>query len=136
SGHGKTGVGLSHAQFVQQANAICARLNSQIRVLPAPTNPAKIGPYLNKALPLEEAALTKLEKLSAPPRDKAGYKRFLALARRETNFARTQLLPAVKAPSNSKRLQFALGRLGAMDKRANTLANRIGLTVCGQASSS
>ena len=131
---GSSGSRLSHAQLVQRANAICQKFNQQLKALPQPTDPLKIGAYIKKAVPLEQVALTSLRKLNPSKRDEGDYKLFVSQVQRETTIAQTELVPATQAPTNPKHVRFILSKLAAMDKRGNALANKLGLTVCGQAS--
>ena len=131
---GGGGGNLSHAQLVQRANAICRHFNRQLNALPQPTNPLEIGAFIKKAVPLQQDALVKLKKLKPPKEDETNYNQFVAQVQRETTLAQDELVPATQAPTNPKHVQFILGKLAAMDKQGNALANRIGLSVCGRAS--
>jgi hypothetical protein len=132
---GGSGGRLSHAQLVQRANAICQKFNQQLKALPQPTNPLEIGAYIKKAVPLEQVALTSLRKLKPSKSDEADYKLFVAQVQRETTLAQDELVPATQAPSNPRRVRFILTKLAAMDRQGNALANKLGLTVCGQSAS-
>jgi hypothetical protein len=132
---GGSGGRLSHPQLVQRGNSICQRFNQQLKALPQPTNPLEIGAYIKKAVPLEQDALTKLRKLKPSKSDEADYKLFVAQVQRETTLAQDELVPATQAPSHPTHVRFILTKLAAMDRRGNALANKLGLTVCGQSAS-
>ncbi len=123
---------LSHAQLVQRADSICAKFNQQLRSLPQPTNPLEIGAFIKKAVPLERGALQSLKSLKPSSADKADYEQFVAQVQRETTLAQNELVPATQSPTNPKHVRFILAKLTAMDKEGNAIANKIGLTVCGQ----
>jgi hypothetical protein len=126
---------LSHAELVQRANAICQKFNQQLQALPQPSNPLEIGAYIKKAVPLEQDALTKLKKLKPSKNDEKDYQQFVAQVQRETTLAQNELVPATQAPTNPKHVRFILGKLSAMDKTGNAIANKLGLTTCGQSAS-
>jgi hypothetical protein len=132
---GGSGGRLSHAQLVERANAICQRFNQQLKALPQPTNPLEIGAYIRKAVPLEQVAFTSLRKLKPPKSDEGTYKLFIAQVQRETTLAQDELVPATQAPTNPGNVRSILTKLSAMDRRGNALANKLGLTVCGQSAS-
>jgi hypothetical protein len=126
---------LSHAQLVQRANSICQNFNQQLRALPQPTNPLEIGRYVKRAVPLEQNALTKLKKLKPSKGDESDYTQFVAQVQRETTLAQNELVPATQAPTNPKHVRFILGKLAAMDKTGNAIANKLGLSTCAQSAS-
>jgi hypothetical protein len=132
---GSGGGSLSHAELIRRANAICAKFNQQLKALPQPKNPLEIGAYVEKAVPLEQVALRSLRNLRPPKSDESTYTLFVAQIQHETTLAQNELVPAAQAPTNPKRVRFILTKLAAMDKQANTLANSLGLTVCGRSAS-
>src|SRR4029077_6121298 len=73
---------LSHSDFVKRADAVCSAYTSQTTGLSQPPSYTKIVEYVNKTLPLYDAALRKLEALKPPPSDATAVRAWLAADRR------------------------------------------------------
>lgn len=57
---------LSQADFIKQADAICARTDKALKAVPQPTKPEEIGPYAAKAAPIARKGVDDLRELEAP----------------------------------------------------------------------
>lgn len=66
SGCGGGGGQLSAAEYREQANAICAKANDDLRALPAPQSPDELTDYVDDARPIIEEAVSDLEDLEPP----------------------------------------------------------------------
>ena len=82
--------GLSKADYVAQANEICAEADDKTDAIATPTQPADIAPYLEKGVEIQEEALDKLEALEPPADDADRIQKELITPYRE-------LVKAVKA---------------------------------------
>ena len=67
---------------MKQADAICAAYTSETKAVDRPRSYAQIVAYVQKTLPLYEAALRRLEALQPPSRDAQAVRRWLAADRR------------------------------------------------------
>lgn len=124
---------LSHAEFVQQGNAICTDYYKKLKALPQVSSPDQLVGFIDMAQGYTNAAIDDLDKLQPPTGDEASFDAFLAQARDEVKLE-DELRAAAKAKDNAE-LQ-AVGKRGdAMDKRANALAAKAGLDVCARPSS-
>ncbi len=74
--------GLSHGAFVKRADAVCSAYAAGAQPLPKPTRYAQVVAYVDRNLPLYEAALRKLEALKPPAQDRAAVQQWLAADRR------------------------------------------------------
>lgn len=62
---------LSKADYLKQADAICAKFDRQLKEIKAPTKAEEIGPYARKATPIARRGVEELRKLKAPDDFKA-----------------------------------------------------------------
>ena len=76
------GSGLSHSDFVTRADAVCTAYTSQTKGALRPRTYTQIVKYVDRSLPIYEAALRKLEALKPPARDAASVHAWLAADRR------------------------------------------------------
>jgi hypothetical protein len=63
--------GLSKSAYVQKAEALCAKANTDIDALTTPTDPAGLPAYVQSVVDIAANATTALGKLDAPSKDKA-----------------------------------------------------------------
>jgi hypothetical protein len=66
--------GLSRAEYVSQAEAICTRINKEVDKLSAPTTPQALQTFVEKSLQLAEDGTGELKALDAPEADRADLK--------------------------------------------------------------
>jgi len=69
----QTTAALSADQFRQQADAICADIDTKVDALGEPTSEADIVSYLEKGLAVQNEQLTRLRALTPPADLKAAY---------------------------------------------------------------
>ena len=69
---------LSHDDFVKRADAVCTAFRAAAGPIVRPTKYAEIVTYVNKTLPLYEAARRKLAALAPPSGDAAPVRTWLA----------------------------------------------------------
>jgi hypothetical protein len=124
------GGGLSHADYVRKADAICTAYAKATKAEVQPRKYAQIVAWVGATLPLYEAALRKLEALDPPSRDKEAVRSWLAADRRVAravhdlgDAAERRDFPSVTTAAS--RAQLA----GSESRRA---AAALGLQVCGQ----
>jgi hypothetical protein len=122
--------GLTKAEFVKQANAICARGNAESEAvgkqLPKNATPKQIADlFAEKAIPLANKEFDDLAALKPPKEDRDTVKRIIAEARSATEALAKQL-----KDDPEKALSSTLDPY----KKANDDAKAYGLTVCASSS--
>lgn len=120
--------GLSKADFVTQANAICTQANQDTEAyakeLPKNPTPAVVAKVEKKAIPVLNHELDEIGALKPPKADRARVKAILDEARAEAKTFATQLDADPKA---------ALSGPDPL-KKSEDDAKAYGLTVCGSSS--
>lgn len=122
--------GLSHGAFVKHADAVCAAYASGASTLPKPSRYAQVAAYVDRNLPLYEAALQKLEALKPPAQDKAAVAQWLAADRRVASALHALGQAALR--NNLPAVQTAAEEVRAAGLASSEAADTIGLTVCGR----
>jgi hypothetical protein len=119
---------LSHSDYVERANAICAQYNATVKKLGRPPTVTAIERYARRTGRLYRAALAQLEELQPPKEDELTVADWLARDRRIAEdiaaieaAARTRNIPAVRA---------ATARAASDDRLSDSLAKLLGLTKC------
>jgi hypothetical protein len=109
---------------------VCSAYTSQTKALPQPRSYTKIVQYVNKTLPIYEAALRKLEALKPPSSDATAVKAWLSADRRVAkairdlgDAARRRDFPSVTAAASEAQLA------GSQSRQA---AAALGMHVCAQ----
>lgn len=126
---------LTRVEYVRRANAVCSHAGQAVKDLQVPR--AADGDALVSAsaavVAIQRRALERLRGISAPAADRAAMTRWLALVDQTLG----QSDASVRA-QRSGDVQAALAANAngeALDRRADDLARRYGLTSCVQASS-
>jgi hypothetical protein len=121
---------VSHSDFVKRADAVCSAYTSQTKASLRPRTYTAIVQYVEKTLPVYEAALRRLEALKRPKSDAAAIQAWLAADRRVAKAvrdlgegARRRDFPSVTAAAG--RAQIA----GSDSRRA---AASLGMHVCAR----
>lgn len=68
------GGGLSKADYIAKAEALCAKANADVKKLTFPTAQEGIGPYVGQIIVVAQAATDGLKALEPPKADKAALK--------------------------------------------------------------
>ena len=63
--------GLSKAEYLSKAEAICAKANADVKAIPLPTTPSAIPTYVTKLVTLAESVRDQMKALDAPDADEA-----------------------------------------------------------------
>jgi hypothetical protein len=127
---GSGGERLSRDTYVARADAICADVAAQREVLPAPTSIAEIPGYVDKALPIIDAALVKLRALRPPLEMQQSVTAWLDTTA-QTLAVLADLRRAAQDgnPAGDKVRAFA-AKAKTLNDRRGALARSIGLTSC------
>jgi hypothetical protein len=134
----RTEPGLTRAQFIARADAICqlegeklAYIEHRAAALAGASIASfrSVAPLIRKAVAVHEAANAKLESLPEPPRDTATIGRWLTARTVAATVASDSAeAPAGQDLSAARDVQRELGRVTA---RARDLARGYGFKVCG-----
>ena len=73
---------LSHDEFQKRADAVCSAYQGQVKLLTQPASYDAVIAYVEKTLPLYEAALKQLAALKPPAADEAAVQAWLASGRK------------------------------------------------------
>jgi len=119
---------------VKRADAVCSAYAAGAQPLPKPTRYTQVAAYVDRNLPLYEAALRKLEALKPPAQDRADVQQWLSADRRVAAALRALGVAALRHsyPAVTAAIE-ALQSAGLASSRA---ADTVGFRVCGRSSPS
>lgn len=131
-GGGGGGGTLPKAEFIAQADKICADLDKQTEALGEPTSPEEISDFIGKGLEITRPALEDLRALEArAPEDvKADYAKAMDLLDEQTGL----IEQAQAAGSDQAKVQEIFAKIEPIEKESDALAQKIGLKECGNES--
>jgi hypothetical protein len=121
---------LSHAKFVERANAICGEYRTRVGRVPLEHSVSGYERYAQQALPLYRAALKQLEQLGPPSEDQALVT--IWLARDRAIAADIAHIAAAAQARDVAKLNAAVAKARADGRRSADLALQLGLTECAQ----
>ena len=120
---------LSRSEFVQRADAICAKYQRRSAAIPRPRTIADVPSFIDRGIPLAKDELAELDALRPPKEDEAEVDRMLAEVR--TTIAELERLRRIAASRDRLATEAAAARVEASGERAAELAGRYGLDECG-----
>ena len=127
-GSSSSSSGVSHAQFVAQARAICATYQKRIALLKGATTLPQVAQQGRRAIALEAAELGRLGALTPPDADRAAFGRLLdSLA---TGIATARDLVAAADAGNTAKVASDAATLRAQLAATNRLAAPFHLALC------
>jgi hypothetical protein len=120
--------GLSHDEFVRQADAVCAAYDAKVAVLARPSSYDDVIAYVERTLPLYVAALDKLRALRPPAADKRAVKAWLGANAKVAVAVRTLGEAAMRHdPAATNDASAAVQQASLASRKA---AATLGLKVC------
>jgi hypothetical protein len=124
---------VSREDYVARADGVCGTYQVRLSRIPRPltSEPAELGTYLERALPVAREQYAELEKLETPGgEDGERVDRLLAALDQELELNEA----ARKAASDGDRaaLDSALQESGAVSAEAGQLAEQLGFVVCAR----
>jgi hypothetical protein len=126
---GFSGTALTEEEFVDQGNAICADVNSQIEALQAPSNDLQsVAAYADEGLAIVEPALDQFRALVPPEDIQDDWDAYLDSAEEQIDLTK-QLQVAAEA-GDTQEAQSILQDLNELDN--NGQARELGLTECAK----
>ena len=128
SGGGSSSSGVSRAQFVAQARAICATYQTRIALLKGATTLPQVAQQGRRAIALEAAELKQLRALTPPDADRAAFGRLLDSL--GTGIATARDLVAAADAGNTAKVASDAATLRAQLAATNRLAAPFHLALC------
>ena len=120
------------AEFVKQADAICARYERQISLIPQPrTFLRDFAVYMRRTVPIARQQNRELRRLQPPEDDAAEYRRMLALLDEQLDIAAQAGELAFRG--NESAAQAALQESFGPAGEASRIAEEIGFFSCARA---
>lgn len=120
---------LSRAEFLRQADAICANYERRLDAIEEPRALRDVPRFIERGVPLARKELAELEKLRPPAEDEAKVERLLAQVRK--TISELEHLGEAAAARDRAAAQAAAARVEEASDRAAKLAQRYGLDECG-----
>jgi len=127
-GGGSSSSGVSHAQFVAQARAICATYQKRIALLKGAATLPQVAQQGRRAIALEAAELKRLRALTPPDADRAAFGRLLDSL--GTGIATARDLVAAADKGNAATVAADAATLRAQLAATNRLAAPFHLALC------
>ena len=127
-GGGGSSSGVSHAQFVAQARAICATYQKRIALLKGATTLPQVAQQGRRAVALEAAELKRLRALTPPDADRAAFGRLLDSL--GTGIATARDLVAAADAGKTAKVASDAATLRAQLAATNRLAAPFHLALC------
>ena len=118
---------------MHRADAVCSAYAAGAQPLPKATKYAQVTAYVDRNLPLYEAALRKLEALKPPAQDAAGVRQWLAADRRVA--AALRALGEAALRHDYPGVTAAVETLQSAGLASSQAADAVGLQVCGRSDS-
>lgn len=115
---------------MHRADAVCSAYAAGAQPLPKATKYAQVTAYVDRNLPLYEAALRKLEALKPPAQDSVAVRQWLAADRRVAAALRALGVAALR--HNYPAVTTAIEAVQSAGLASSQAADTIGLTVCGR----
>jgi hypothetical protein len=127
------GGGLSKADYVVRANAICREAAKQITALDAPgqTNVAQLPRVAVEVVAVQRKALDRLKAIKAPKEDRSQIAKWIALV--DQTIDQAEASAESQRSGDITRAMAANVNGAALDKRADQLARAYGLRRCVRA---
>jgi hypothetical protein len=120
--------GRAKAEWIAGADAICARVNSEIDALGEADTLAEIAEYAASVRPIAERQLTDLANLEAPKEDREAIQAMLALVAQGVE--KTGQIEAAARRGDAEATFVLVDEIESLTKRANALAREYGLADC------
>jgi hypothetical protein len=121
---------LSRADFAAKADSICRTYNRQSQAIERPTSLAELATAVDKLVPLLDQSIKKLQELQPPKEEQADVDQWIAGVQRLEDDLRSVQDKAAK--KDEQGVQAAIQAGDEHNKRSNTIASKLGMTVCSK----
>jgi len=129
AGCGAGNPGLPKAEWIAQADKICANARDDIAALPTPGTLAEVGVYAAKTRKIAEREFAELRNLNAPRADQDTITKLLQFV--EDGIHATARVEEAAKKGNAEAATSAIDEVNGLTDQANALARAYGLQVCG-----
>lgn len=126
---GDGGERLSEADWIAQADAVCAEAQAELDALPEPTTPAELTELAEEAVTIAEEQLSRLRELRPPEAAEDDYTEMLDLTARQIEL--TGEIAEAAAARDQARVEELIEQGEEVDDEADALAAEYGFQVCG-----
>ena len=120
---------LTKAEYVRQADAICAKYERRLEALREPRTLRDVPAFIERGVPLAKRELAEFEELRPPEGDQAEVERLLTQV--EETIAELERLGEAAAARDRAAAQTAAARVEEAGAEAAKLARSYGLDECG-----
>lgn len=121
---------LSQAEYVKQADAICARYEKRLAALPQPESTADVKTLVDKGLPIAREGNTELKELKPPEDLEAKVDQWHE--RNDRNLELIEDLGQAAEDGDEERIQTLASEAEENEGEADRLASEIGLKDCAE----
>jgi hypothetical protein len=126
---GDEGERLSEADWIAQADSICAEAQDELDALPEPANAAELAEQAEAAVEIAERQLARLRDLRPPEAAEADFGSMLDLTERQIEI--TGEIAEAAAARDQAAVQELVAEGESVDDRADELAAGYGFDSCG-----
>jgi hypothetical protein len=121
---------LSHAEYLKQADAICAKYEKRLHALPDPETTKDLKALVDKGLPIAREGNAELKDLKPPEDLKAKVDEWHK--RNERNLELIENLGKAADEGGEERIQSLASEADKNEQEADRLAREMGLTDCAE----
>lgn len=119
---------LSQAELVKRADAVCRKMQDQLRKIPPPQSLAELEKAVDKQVEASDAALGELKTLTPPNDLEQSFNSWTAkLATINEKIAKVR---DAAASGSETKVNEVTASMGDINTEAGVLAKKLGLTVC------
>ncbi len=129
TGCGAGSPGLPKAEWIAQADKICANARDDIAALTRPDTLAEVGAYATKTRKITERELAQLRNLNAPRADRDTVTKMLQFV--EDGIHATERVEKAAKKGDAGAATSAIDEINRLTDQADALARAYGLQVCG-----
>ncbi len=131
-GGGDNGDSLSNAEYIEQADAICAAFERQLDAIDEPTSDAGFVPFLRAVLPIIRAQIDELRALNPPADIEGQVNEALDLLDEQAEISEEAINRVEDGGEDAEAVAADVGpRLQTVNDEAEQIADDIGLQECG-----
>ena len=117
--------------FIEQANALCAKMNAQLRRLSQPTSLEEIPGYVRTTMQITKRTVHEIKQLDIPKEDRALLNKMFAAVDRGVQLSE-EITAAALPGGDPTTIQGYAERMQDIGQKANGLALKYGLVTCAE----
>ena len=121
---------LTPAAYRAQANAVCKTTSARLKAITPATTPKQFAGFLKKALPVFEAQIASLAKLSPPARFRADHLKAIALERSQVVGIKRFIAAVAAGGDPTAEFKKTDAALSPLSKAETAIWKKLGLPAC------